>query len=112
MVADLQARAAKAQEASDRMWSLESRLMRSEEKLAEAEHILATKEDLEAREDAVRRREEGLEAAVTVPDASLKAEFEFFFSSRRRHTRLQGDWSSTCALPISACSRKRPSMSG
>src|SRR5688500_13785332 len=24
----------------------------------------------------------------------------FFFSSRRRHTRLQGDWSSTCALPI------------
>src|SRR5688500_20239814 len=25
----------------------------------------------------------------------------FFFSSRRRHTRLQGDWSSTCALPIS-----------
>src|SRR2546426_8562878 len=25
----------------------------------------------------------------------------FFFSSRRRHTRLQGDWSSACALPIS-----------
>src|SRR6266446_9896175 len=24
----------------------------------------------------------------------------FFFSSTRRHTRLQGDWSSTCALPI------------
>src|SRR3989454_10788922 len=24
----------------------------------------------------------------------------FFFSSRRRHTRLQGDWSSDCALPI------------
>src|SRR5205807_3574668 len=24
----------------------------------------------------------------------------FFFSSRRRHTRLQGDWSQTCALPI------------
>src|SRR5256885_7683982 len=24
----------------------------------------------------------------------------FFFSSRRRHTILQGDWSSTCALPI------------
>src|SRR6266850_1384490 len=24
----------------------------------------------------------------------------FFFSSRRRHTRLQGDWSSACALPI------------
>src|SRR5256885_1167774 len=26
--------------------------------------------------------------------------FFFFFSSRRRHTRLQGDWSSACALPI------------
>src|SRR5256885_13294505 len=26
----------------------------------------------------------------------------FFFSSRRRHTRLQGDWSSDVALPISA----------
>src|SRR5688500_19808864 len=26
--------------------------------------------------------------------------FSFFFSSRRRHTRLQGDWSSDCALPI------------
>src|SRR5205807_637009 len=25
---------------------------------------------------------------------------EFFFSSRRRHTRLQGDWSSDVALPI------------
>src|SRR5262249_56386286 len=25
----------------------------------------------------------------------------FFFSSRRRHTRLVSDWSSTCALPIS-----------
>src|SRR5437764_12887178 len=24
----------------------------------------------------------------------------FFFSSRRRHTRYIGDWSSTCALPI------------
>src|SRR5438477_2274459 len=24
----------------------------------------------------------------------------FFFSSRRRHTRLTCDWSSTCALPI------------
>src|SRR5574341_1589787 len=24
----------------------------------------------------------------------------FFFSSRRRHTRLVGDWSSECALPI------------
>src|SRR6266516_5078281 len=26
--------------------------------------------------------------------------FCFFFSSRRRHTRSYGDWSSTCALPI------------
>src|SRR2546430_14475509 len=25
----------------------------------------------------------------------------FFFSSRRRHTRFDCDWSSTCALPIS-----------
>src|SRR5205807_6743808 len=27
----------------------------------------------------------------------------FFFSSRRRHTRLQGDWSSDVCLPISIC---------
>src|ERR1019366_9928967 len=26
----------------------------------------------------------------------------FFFSSRRRHTRLVSDWSQTCALPIYA----------
>src|SRR5256886_9397945 len=26
---------------------------------------------------------------------------DFFFSSRRRHTRFDCDWSSTCALPIS-----------
>src|SRR5205807_6504805 len=26
---------------------------------------------------------------------------QFFFSSRRRHTRLQGDWSSDVSLPIS-----------
>src|ERR1039457_5738547 len=31
-----------------------------------------------------------------------------FFSSRRRHTRLQGDWSSTCALPIWAKAFKSP----
>src|SRR2546426_5080613 len=32
----------------------------------------------------------------------------FFFSSRRRHTRLQGDWSSDVALPIFApCARGR-----
>src|SRR5688572_31147601 len=29
----------------------------------------------------------------------------FFFSSRRRHTRFDCDWSQTCALPIS-----RPAM--
>src|SRR5690606_39902809 len=27
----------------------------------------------------------------------------FFFSSRRRHTRLSRDWSSDVALPFSAC---------
>src|SRR5688500_19127044 len=27
----------------------------------------------------------------------------FFFSSRRRHTRLQGDWSSDVCFPISVC---------
>src|SRR5688572_33429773 len=27
--------------------------------------------------------------------------FCFFFSSRRRHTRFDCDWSQTCALPIS-----------
>src|SRR2546426_6839479 len=32
----------------------------------------------------------------------------FFFSSRRRHTRLQGDWIQTCALPISATPRWPP----
>src|SRR4051812_49445348 len=33
------------------------------------------------------------------------AEMQFFFSSRRRHTRLTCDWSSECALPIlSSCS--------
>src|SRR2546426_8218620 len=30
----------------------------------------------------------------------------FFFSSRRRHTRLQGDWSSECALPISESAQR------
>src|SRR5256885_4540912 len=29
--------------------------------------------------------------------------FDFFFSSRRRHTRLQGDWSSDVCLPIYRC---------
>src|SRR5256885_15113333 len=32
----------------------------------------------------------------------------FFFSSRRRHTRLQGDWIQTCALPISEADRGLP----
>src|SRR5574341_1231379 len=39
--------------------------------------------------------------------------FFFFFSSRRRHTRLVGDWSSTCALPICAAharGRLRPRL--
>src|SRR2546430_17437001 len=30
----------------------------------------------------------------------LRAYFVFFFSSRRRHTRFDCDWSSACALPI------------
>src|SRR5205807_7460391 len=34
----------------------------------------------------------------------------FFFSSRRRHTRLQGDWSSDVALPIYVCPRSFPSV--
>src|SRR5256885_4074548 len=29
-----------------------------------------------------------------VPDRVVDASYFFFFSSRRRHTRLQGDWSS------------------
>src|SRR5574337_2162396 len=33
--------------------------------------------------------------------SSLNFIVVFFFSSRRRHTRLSGDWSSECALPIS-----------
>src|SRR5256885_9956101 len=32
----------------------------------------------------------------------------FFFSSRRRHTRLQGDWSSdVCSSDLCLCKRKR-----
>src|SRR5688500_20343168 len=31
----------------------------------------------------------------------------FFFSSRRRHTRLQGDWSSDVCLPILETTRGR-----
>src|SRR6478735_10822819 len=51
-----------------------------------------------------------LEADLVVTATGLKIEIGgwakimvdlFFFSSRRRHTRLQGDWSQTCALPIS-----------
>src|SRR5256885_5018281 len=33
-------------------------------------------------------------SGVVVKWAALKCEFFVFFSSRRRHTRLQGDWSS------------------
>src|SRR5438093_132129 len=65
MVADLQARQAKAEEASDRMRALESRLMRSEGKLAEAEQILASREDLERRERAISLREEEIDAAAS-----------------------------------------------
>src|SRR2546426_4759799 len=37
----------------------------------------------------------------------------FFFSSRRRHTRLQGDWSSdVCSSDLSGCSRTRTTWSG
>src|SRR5438876_9547198 len=35
-----------------------------------------------------------------VPEQEDGGEDIFFFSSRRRHTRWTGDWSSTCALPI------------
>src|SRR6516162_11429879 len=40
-----------------------------------------------------------------LPKGLLLREFayDFFFSSRRRHTRLQGDWSSDGALPIWWC---------
>src|SRR5574337_1891104 len=36
--------------------------------------------------------------------------FIFFFSSRRRHTRLSGDWIQTCALPIYADRQVRPKL--
>src|SRR5205807_6284406 len=37
-----------------------------------------------------------------------KGEFCFFFSSRRRHTRLQGDWSSdVCSSDLQLQSRRR-----
>src|SRR5256885_3574032 len=31
----------------------------------------------------------------------------FFFSSRRRHTRLQGDWSYVCSSDLRVAERKR-----
>src|SRR2546430_12812254 len=34
----------------------------------------------------------------------------FFFSSRRRHTRFDCDWSSECALPISARARNAEAL--
>src|SRR6266487_5134249 len=34
----------------------------------------------------------------------------FFFSSRRRHTRWTGDWSSDCALPILDWRPRRQSL--
>src|SRR6516162_4548205 len=44
-----------------------------------------------------------------LPKGLLLREFayDFFFSSRRRHTRLQGDWSSDGALPISGADSPR-----
>ena len=36
----------------------------------------------------------------------LVSDYSFFFSSRRRHTRLQGDWVQTCALPICKLGQK------
>src|ERR1039457_2379993 len=38
--------------------------------------------------------------------------FCFFFSSRRRHTRLQGDWSSDVCFPITSRSRSGYSVRG
>src|SRR3954463_16830595 len=35
-----------------------------------------------------------------IANASVSENSRFFFSSRRRHTRLSCDWSQTCALPI------------
>src|SRR5437763_8788903 len=42
----------------------------------------------------------GVLAGGGVPDARGVLLSAFFFSSRRRHTRYIGDWSSDCALPI------------
>src|SRR5437762_13254101 len=41
-------------------------------------------------------------------DGLLVSGVFFFFSSRRRHTRYIGDWSSECALPICFAVRQRP----
>src|SRR5256885_8506486 len=51
-----------------------------------------------------------VDGLVDMPD--LKIEITFFFSSRRRHTRLQGDWSSdVCSSDLAWCSRDRASSS-
>src|SRR3989454_5843832 len=48
-----------------------------------------------------------LYAGVCYTVAVLFCSFFFFFSSRRRHTRLQGDWSSdVCSSDLSASERK------
>src|SRR5256885_13047970 len=60
-----------------------------------------------AREEVLKRIEKGVEVAIvevgrfgkredflSVLDRVMARIFSFFFSSRRRHTRLQGDWSS------------------
>src|SRR5438093_13773299 len=45
-----------------------------------------------------------MDIAVT---AGRGLEFKFFFSSRRRHTRLVSDWSSDVSLPISHLRRRQ-----
>src|SRR5256885_10546638 len=43
------------------------------------------------------------------PDREADGLVFFFFSSRRRHTRLQGDWSSdVCSSDLSAVARNNP----
>src|SRR5256885_8695743 len=45
---------------------------------------------------------------ASVPLCSLHAYYIFFFSSRRRHTRLQGDWSSdVCSSDLEAKAASR-----
>src|SRR5205807_5034800 len=55
--------------------------------------------------DEERRQEKNeyvtlLDRARAIDSYDVRYSELFFFSSRRRHTSLQGDWSQTCALPI------------